>query len=183
MNNMIEKSVTQALCELYEQAKPQKNALLVVGCSTSEVMGKHIGSDGNTEVAERLYKAIMVFCKKHSLYLAVQCCEHLNRSLVIEKEYMDLKNLNRVNAVPALHAGGALATHTFKEFNNPVLVENIQADLGIDIGLTLIGMHLKPIAIPVRTSITKIGEAPIVCARTRYKYIGGCRAEYDKELS
>ncbi len=182
MKSEITKQLEKALAELYAAAKPEKGSLLIAGCSTSEIAGKKIGSGGSAEIAEEVITVLFSFCKKHSLYLAVQCCEHLNRCLVVEKEYITAHNLVRVNAVPVLHAGGAAAEYAFKTMKKAVLVENVQADLGIDIGLTLIGMHLKPVAVPVRTSIQKIGSATVVCARTRAKYIGGSRAVYDSEL-
>ena len=183
MENSIRQQLEQALEELVSLAKPDKESLLVAGCSTSEIIGNKIGSGGSGQTAEEVMDTLLSFCKKHSLYLAVQCCEHLNRSLVIEQAYMKTHNLTQVNAVPVLHAGGALAERAYKTMNNAVLVEKVQADLGIDIGLTLIGMHLKPVAVPVRTKITRIGQAVVVCARTRPKYIGGNRAVYDDQLA
>ncbi len=183
MDKIIKNQIEQLLLEFYEQSKPDKGALLVIGCSTSEVLGKRIGSDGSEKVAGVIMETLLAFCTKHELNLAVQCCEHLNRSLVIEKEYVLSHQLTQVNAVPVLHAGGALAACAYNSMKNAVLAESIQADLGIDIGLTLIGMHLKPVAVPVRTSVQKIGEAVVVCARSRPKYVGGSRAVYDDRLS
>ena len=118
--------------------------------------------------------------KKNKIELAVQCCEHLNRTIVVERK--NACGLDIVNAVPQIHAGGSMATITYQKFKEPVLVEEIKADAGIDIGNTLIGMHLKKVAVPLRLQTKKIGEANVVCARTRPKYIGGERAVYDKNL-
>lgn len=183
MKSEITRQMEQILSELAAQAKPQKGSLLIAGCSTSEIIGKKIGTGGSEETAREIMNTLLQFCKKIPLFLAVQCCEHLNRALVVEEEYMITHRLTRVNAVPKLHAGGALASEAYKRMKKPVLVEQVQAELGIDIGLTLIGMHLKPVAVPVRTSIQKIGQAQTVCARTRAKYIGGIRAAYDEDLA
>lgn len=183
MERSIRQQLEQALKELVSAAKPEKGSLLVTGCSTSEIIGKKIGSSGSGQTAQEVMDTLLNFCQKHSIFLAVQCCEHLNRSLVIEKGYMKTHNLTQVNAVPVLHAGGALADRAYKTMKNAVLVEGVQADIGIDIGLTLIGMHLKPVAVPVRTTVTHIGQAAVVCARTRPKYIGGSRAVYDDQLA
>ena len=87
-----------------------------------------------------------------------------------------------VNVVPQPKAGGSFATAAYAAFSDPVAVEHIRADAGMDIGDTLIGMHLKEVAVPVRLSVKTVGEAPLVCARTRPKFIGGCRAVYDEHL-
>lgn len=182
MTDNIQKNVLTALDELYAVANTEEGDILVVGCSTSEVAGKKIGTGGNDGIAKDIYGAIAKFCAKKKLFLAAQCCEHLNRALVIEKKAMKAYSLCRVNAIPHSKAGGAFATAAYKNMKDPVLVEAVQADMGIDIGDTLIGMHLRPVAVPVRTSVTMIGEARLVLARSRCKYVGGERAAYDHDL-
>ena len=169
-----------AFDELISQSTFEKGDILVVGCSSSEVIGEKIGTSGSLDVATEIFNILKSKCTQNGLYLACQCCEHLNRALVIEKELAKRERLTIVCAVPHEKAGGSFATAAFRGFENPVLVEEITAQLGIDIGNTLIGMHLARVAVPVRTSIKKIGEAPVTFARVRPKYIGGERARYTK---
>ncbi len=179
----IQNQLETALRELYDVAKLPAGSLLVVGCSTSEVLGDRIGSNGSEETATVLFNTINDFCRAHGIYFAAQCCEHLNRALVIEKEAYDTLRLsNRVNAVPQPHAGGSFATAVYRGFTQPYVVEHISADAGIDIGDTFIGMHLKEVAVPVRVSVSSIGKARLTLARARIKYIGGTRAVYDDNL-
>ncbi len=175
----IKEDLQKILDELYAAAMPEKGNIFVVGCSTSEITGKKIGSSGSEQCAEILVDTILSFCREKGLYLAAQCCEHLNRCLVVEKALAEKLNLDIVCAVPQKHAGGAFGTTVYKHMECPVLVEEISAHLGLDIGNTLIGMHLKKVAVPVRVSLKQLGEAPIVLARTRPKYIGGERAKYN----
>jgi len=183
MIEQIRKDLIKALEGLFTGANPGEDAILVVGCSTSEIVGEKIGTDGRDDVARAVFDTLRKFCRKKKIRLAAQCCEHLNRSLVVEKETMKRFALNRVNAVPQKHAGGAFATAAWKDMKEPVLVESIAADFGIDIGDTLIGMHIKPVAVPMRVGVKKIGSAHLVLARSRCKYVGGERAVYDPELS
>lgn len=176
----IKEQCASAVKELCEIAGLSKGDIFVVGCSTSEVTGAKIGTNSDPDTASEIFDGIYPVLKKLGVYMAVQCCEHLNRAIVIEGEAVP--SAERVNAVPQKKAGGSLATKAYASFKNPVLVEEIKADAGIDIGGTLIGMHLKRVAVPVRLSIGKIGEANILCARTRPKFIGGERAIYDKEI-
>lgn len=178
----IQQNLVAALEGLIEAAKPEKGSILVVGCSTSEVLGDKIGTTGSDEAAEIIFKTIQESAQKYSFYIAAQCCEHLNRAIVIEKEAALCRGLSQVNAIPRPHAGGAFAAAAYRGMTAPFVAEHIQADFGIDIGHTLIGMHLKEVAVPVRVSVTHIGKAPIVLARTRPKYIGGQRAIYDETL-
>lgn len=162
-------------------AKLKKGDLAVIGCSTSEVGGSKIGSDSSLEVAEAVFEGLYGVFSEKGIYIAVQCCEHLNRAIITEAEVLrDDREI--VNAVPQLHAGGAFAMTAYKTFAHPVAVEHIRADAGIDIGDTLIGMHIKEVCVPLRVKNNKIGEAHVVCARHRPKYIGGERAVYDKNL-
>lgn len=179
--NLYEKSYTAAK-ELIEIAKLEEGDLLVVGCSTSEVSGNKIGSASRPELAEDVFMGIWTAAKEAGVYLAAQCCEHLNRALIIEKCVAKDRRIDTVNVVPQPKAGGSFATKAYAHFDHPVAVEHIKAEAGMDIGDTLIGMHLKDVAVPVRLSVKSIGDAHLVCARTRAKFIGGERAHYDKAL-
>ena len=174
----IAKDLTKALLELLKTTKVETEQILVVGCSTSEVAGHPIGKNSSLEIANILLDNLLPIINEHQLYLAIQACEHLNRALVIEKNCQEKYRLEEVNVIPHEKAGGSLATAAMTRFKNPVLVENITGHLGIDIGDTFIGMHLKPVVVPVRASIKEIGFAHLTMARTRAKYIGGARAQY-----
>ena len=176
----ISKSVETAAQELLERAQLEPGSILVVGCSTSEVQGKHIGSAGNREVAAAILQPLLKVTAERQIYLAVQCCEHLNRALVVERAAMKQYWWDQVSVYPMPHAGGSLAALAMDLFQDPVLVEEIQAQAGLDIGHTLIGMHLKPVAVPMRLSVNRVGEACLVAARTRPRLIGGVRAVYAK---
>lgn len=180
--NRLYKEAKEATEELIEASKLQKGDLLVIGCSSSEIIGSKIGTNSSLEVAESVFKGIYEVLKAKEIYLAAQCCEHLNRAIVVEKEYAKAKNLEIVNVIPMPKAGGSFATTAYNSFENPVMVEEVKADAGMDIGGTLIGMNLKRVAVPVRLQIKKIGEANIICARTRPKFVGGQRAIYDDML-
>lgn len=175
----IRNQIKTALTELFDAANPENGDILVVGCSTSEVLGERIGSSGSLETANEIFLTIKELCDEKGLLLACQCCEHLNRALVVEKELAKKCGLTIVCAVPHEHAGGSFATAAFRTFKEPVLVESIKAQLGMDIGQTFIGMHLDAVAVPVRTSVKQIGSAIVTFARTRPKYIGGERAKYN----
>lgn len=181
MKNIISQAKL-AVLELIEKAKLKEGDLLVVGCSSSEVVGSEIGHGSSLEAAEAVFEGVYDVLKEKGIYLAAQCCEHLNRALIIEKEYADRHSLEVVNVVPQPKAGGSFATTCYKSFESPVAVEFIKADAGMDIGSTLIGMHLKHVAVPLRLSIDKIGCANVTFARTRPKCIGGIRAIYDDNL-
>lgn len=166
--------------ELGEKAHLKPGNIVVVGCSTSEVLGSKIGTNSNPDAAKEIFNALHDYAKANGIYLAVQCCEHLNRAIIVERKAVPCAEI--VNVVPQPKAGGSLATQAYAGFDDPVAVEEIKADAGIDIGLTLIGMHLKKVAVPVRLEHNRIGEALIVAARTRPKFIGGARAVYDDSL-
>ena len=176
----IETEARQAMTELVAAAKLKKGDVLVVGCSSSEMVGGHIGKDSSIEAARALYAGAAPVLAEKGIWLAAQCCEHLNRAIVVERAALP-PWAETVNAVPQPHAGGSFATAAYAHMADPVLVENIRAGAGIDIGGTLIGMHLRPVAVPVRLSLARIGEAGILCARTRPKYIGGSRAVYQTD--
>lgn len=174
----IQKEAAQAVRELIEAAGLKKGQLLVIGCSSSEIVGEKIGKGSSVEAAQAVFDAIMPILKEKDIYLAAQCCEHLNRALVIEREAAEKFGYEVVSVVPQPKAGGSFATAAYHGFTDPVMVEEIKADAGLDIGGTLIGMHLKRVAVPVRLSLDHIGSAILLCARTRPKYIGGERAKY-----
>ena len=172
---------TQAVTEeLIEKAALKAGQILVVGCSTSEVLGSKIGTNSNPDTAKDIFQALHDTAKKYGIYLAIQCCEHLNRAIITERSAVPFGEI--VNVVPQSKAGGSLATQAYAGLEDPVAVEEIKADAGIDIGFTLIGMHLKKVAVPVRLEHNRIGEAMIVAARTRPKFIGGERAIYSDDL-
>jgi len=175
----IKQETLSVLSELLSVANLDRGDILVVGCSTSEVSKHRIGSFSNAEIGTVIFETLHTELEKQGIHLATQCCEHLNRAIIIEKSVAKENRLPIVNVVPQLKAGGAFSTAAFAGFTNPVAVEYIQAQAGIDIGDTLIGMHLAPVAVPVRVATKEIGSAHIVCARTRGKYIGGQRACYN----
>lgn len=179
MNNLYEQA-TAVMRELGEKAKLKAGDIVVVGCSTSEIIGSKIGTNSSPDVAGIVFSGIYDYANKMGWQLAFQCCEHLNRAIVVEKSAV--LNAEIVNVVPQPKAGGSMATQAYKHFKNPVVVEEIKADAGIDIGFTLIGMHLKKVAVPLRLENNKIGEATILAARTRPKFIGGSRAAYNDDL-
>lgn len=169
----------QALTQLLEAARLKQGQILVVGCSTSEVLGQRIGSSSSLEAATAIMAGLYPLVCEKGLYLAVQCCEHLNRALVVEAECLEAYRLEQVTVYPVPGAGGSMAHSAMKTLKNPVVVESIQAHAGMDIGDTFIGMHLKPVAVPVRSNIKEIGAAHLTMARTRPRLIGGERARYE----
>ena len=166
--------------ELIEKAALSEGKLVVIGCSTSEILGNRIGTDSNPDVANQLFDALYNVFSRHKVLVAVQCCEHLNRAIVTERKAVPFAEI--VNVIPQPKAGGSLATAAYRGFTDPVVVEHIKADAGLDIGNTLIGMHLKEVAVPLRLSVDHIGCANLVAARTRAKFIGGIRAIYDENM-
>ena len=176
--SQITQQANQALRELLEVAGLKAGDLFVVGCSSSEVRGEHIGKGSSMEIAAAILQGIYPELKERGIWLAAQCCEHLNRALILEEEAARAYGYEPVSVLPQSHAGGSWATNCWQAFEHPVAVEHIQAAAGMDIGDTLIGMHLKPVVVPVRVSLRQIGQANLVCARTRPKFIGGARAVY-----
>lgn len=170
----------QVTRELIEKAKLQAGQIVVVGCSTSEICGSRIGSDSRPEVAKLVLEAIWDELRAKGIYLAAQCCEHLNRAIIIERAAVPFADV--VNVVPQPKAGGSFATAAYHAFEDPVAVEHIRADAGLDIGGTLIGMHLKQVAVPLRLRLDHIGNAILLAARVRPKFVGGSRAVYDERL-
>lgn len=176
------KDAKRVVSEFLEQTKLKKGDLVVIGCSTSEIAAQRIGSYSNAELGEAVFLAMHEELAKAGLSVATQCCEHLNRALIMEEADAQRFGYEIVNVVPQLKAGGSFSTAAWKHMQNPVAVEHIQAHAGIDIGDTLIGMHLRPVAVPVRIEHPTIGGAHIVCARSRAKFIGGDRAHYNEDL-
>lgn len=176
----VQSQLSQHLNELEQQIQFRPKQLFVIGCSTSEIAGARIGTSGAMEIAEVLYKEFSLFAKKHNLFLAFQGCEHINRALTLEYEAALAYSLEPVSVIPVKRAGGSMAAYAYTQLEQPVVVEHVPAHAGIDIGQTIIGMHLKEVAIPIRTSIRQIGEAVVTSATTRPKLIGGERAIYSK---
>lgn len=172
----------QAVCEFLDISKMKEEQILVVGCSSSEIASSRIGSFSSKEIGETVYRALADECERRNIYLAAQCCEHLNRALIIEEKAAEKYGYELVNVVPQLKAGGSFATAAWAGMINPVAVEKIAAHGGMDIGDTLIGMHLRAVAVPVRIPTLQIGGARVVCARVRPKFVGGTRACYDEAL-
>ena len=179
---LITKQSYCAAKELIERANMKPGQVLLIGCSTSEVQGFDLGSHSGPEIGQAILDGILPASKEKGVYLAAQCCEHINRAVILEEAAMEKYNLTQVNAVPQPKAGGSFATALYGALESPVAVEDLKAHAGIDIGGVLIGMHLKEVAVPVRLETRKIGEAIIIAARTRPKFTGGERAVYNDEL-
>ena len=172
----------QATEELLAAARLERGDIFVVGCSSSEIVGGRIGHASSLEAAQAVFAGIYPALQERGIWLAAQCCEHLNRALVLERDCARQYGYDPVCVIPQPKAGGSFATTAWERFAHPVAVEHIRAKAGMDIGGTLIGMHLGEVAVPVRLSVTQIGQAPILCARTRPKFIGGERAQYCDEM-
>lgn len=174
----VQSEAARAAQQLIEAAHLHQGQIVVVGCSTSEVVGRRVGSWSTPEIAQAIFNGLNGVFAPQGIYIAAQCCEHLNRALIVE--YEAVRGAEIVNVKPQPKAGSSFATAAYNSFRQPVALEEIQADAGLDIGGTLIGMHLRRVAVPVRLSLKQIGEANILCARTRPKYIGGSRAVYQE---
>ena len=180
MMKHIQAQAEAAVRELIEVAGLRRGEILVVGCSSSEIVGGSIGHASSTEAADAVFAAIAPILAEKGIYLAAQCCEHLNRALIMERSTAEKYGYDPVWVKPQPKAGGSFATAVWDAMKDPVAVEAVKAHAGMDIGATLIGMHLRRVAVPVRTSVKYIGEAVVVCARTRAKYVGGPRAIYQE---
>ena len=176
--NEIAEQMRQAFSEYLDVANLRPGNIVVIGCSTSEVHGGRIGKDSQPDIAAVLYDVLAPMAEEKGLYLAFQCCEHLNRALVVAREVMEKYNLTEVTVVPQIHAGGSMGSYAYRHKADPVMVESIQAHGGLDIGETLIGMHLRPVAVPKRLSVKYIGKARLTAAASRPRLIGGERAKY-----
>ena len=168
-----------AAAELLDEAGLRPGEIFVVGCSSSEVLGGRIGKASSREAAQAVLEGIYPILREREIFLAAQCCEHLNRALIIERACADKYGYDPVCVVPQPHAGGSFAAAAWAAFRQPTAVERIRAHAGLDIGGALIGMHLREVAVPVRLSLDRIGAAILLCARTRPKFIGGSRAVYE----
>jgi len=180
MENQFTQQAKKALNELIDKAKLKKGNIVVIGCSTSEILGSKIGTNSCPDVALQVYEGLAEVAKEYGIYLAFQCCEHLNRAIVTEREAAPFAD--EVNVIPQPKAGGSMATQAWAHMEHPIAIEEIRADAGLDIGLTMIGMHLKKVAVPVRLENHMIGEAHVAGARTRPKFVGGVRAVYNEDL-
>ena len=178
LENEIREAAETVISEILENTSLKKGDVFVIGCSSSEILGSKIGKGSSFEAARVVFDAIYPKLREKGIYLAAQCCEHLNRALVVERECAEKYGYDIVAVKPQPKAGGSFATLTYENMDDAVVVEHIRANAGLDIGLTLIGMHLRDVAVPLRLSVNKIGEAHIVCAFTRPKFLGGSRAIY-----
>lgn len=180
----VEREAANAAQELVEAARLHRGQIVVIGCSTSEVVGHQVGSWSTPEAAQAIFRGLQSVFAPRGVYLAAQCCEHLNRALIVERAAAEKFGLDEVNVIPQPKAGGSFGTTAYKRFEEPVAVESVKqsASAGMDVGNTLIGMHIKPVVVPLRIETKKIGEAPLVCARRRPKFVGGSRAVYNDEL-
>lgn len=178
MLNEVKKNIDHIVTEWLQTEYIKEGDLFVIGCSTSEVAGKQIGTSGSEEIAEVIFHSLKHLENEKKTHLAFQCCEHLNRTLVVEKNVQEKLQLEPVSVIPVPTAGGSMASYAYNHLNNAVVVEEIAANAGIDIGDTMIGMHLKKVAVPIRLKQKTIGNAHVTAARTRPKLIGGARAHY-----
>ena len=176
----VKEEAANAARQLAEAAHLHRGQLVVVGCSTSEVVGHQVGSWSTPEVANAIFEGLNSVFAPMGVYIAAQCCEHLNRALIVEHEAVP--NGEIVNVMPQPKAGSSFATAAYQAFRHPVALEEVRADAGLDIGGTLIGMHLKKVAVPVRLQQNHIGQAIVLAARVRPKFIGGERDIYDESL-
>ncbi len=176
--DLIAKQTEQIIRSLLTDHPMKRDSILVIGCSSSEVAGGRIGKNSSEEIGQVIFQTAKRITDEMGVFLACQCCEHLNRALVVENACAEKYGYEPVCVVPWLHGGGSFATAAYHHFTEPVVVEHIKASAGIDIGDTLIGMHLKDVAVPVHFSQQKIGEAHVVAAYSRPKLIGGERAHY-----
>ena len=174
----LKDQLTEIVNDILAEAHLKKGDLFVLGCSTSEVVGGHIGKNSSAEVGQWIIRTLKELLDPKEIALAVQGCEHLNRALVVERTVAEAKNFEIVSVVPALHAGGACSVAAFDQFNDPVEVEHVVGQAGIDIGDTSIGMHIKHVQVPVRPRLKTLGQAHVTALRSRPKYIGGPRANH-----
>ena len=182
MLNEIKSSAAKLTEQLIAVSGIGKGDILVVGCSSSEIVGAVIGHGSSLEAAEAVFEGINSVTSRYGIYLAAQCCEHLNRAIVVERDCAEQYRLDQVTVMPIPSAGGSFASTAYRRFERPVVVEAIKAHAGIDVGDTLNGMHLRPNAVTVRLDVKQLGEARVVCARTRPKLIGGIRAQYPEDI-
>ncbi len=179
LQNDIFTIIDKAVDALQQAGEIAPGGMIVLGCSTSEVAGARIGKGSVPELGQIIASAMLEACRKRGLYAAFQCCEHLNRAIVMEQEALDARRLTQVKAVPQPKAGGSVPAAAWKLLSRPALAVNVQADAAIDIGDTLVGMHIRPVAVPLRMEENRIGHANLVMAYSRLPFIGGSRAVYE----
>jgi len=179
--NMIQQQTISIVNQLLDVSLLSTNQIFIIGCSTSRVTGYKIGKHSSEQVAKCIFEATYPILKHKGIHLAVQCCEHLNRAIVLEGIAAKQYGFEQVNVIPKINAGGALAAYAYEHMSEAVIVEYIKADAGMDIGGTMIGMHLKPVVVPIHFEKNEIGQANVISARTRSKYIGGARANYRQD--
>lgn len=177
----LKEEVIQVIKQILEKVDYKEGDIFVVGCSSSEVLGDRIGTGSSYEIGEEIFLTIKEILDEKKIFLAAQACEHLNRSLVIERELQEREGFEEVTVVPFPKAGGSFASAAYRHFDDPVVVEFIKADMGLDIGDTFIGMHIKHVCVPLRIDKKSIGKAHISQAYSRPKLIGGSRARYSLE--
>ncbi len=182
--SLLKEQAAQAAAQVCGGAGLRAGDLFAVGCSSSEICGEKIGTHSSVEVAEAVFDGIYGVLRERNIFLAAQCCEHLNRALIVERSACERFGLDEVNVIPQPKAGGSFAVAAYKRFADPVAVECLKqsACAGMDIGGTLIGMHIKPVVVPLRIEVKRIGEAAVLCARRRAKFVGGSRAVYNEAL-
>lgn len=179
MDEQIKHDIDRVVDEWLATDYLKENDLFVIGCSTSEVAGETIGTSGSEDIAQVLFESLQRFQREKKVHLVFQCCEHLNRALVMEREVQQALGIDEVTVIPTPSAGGSMASYAYNHLRDAVVVEAVKAHAGMDIGDTMIGMHLKPVAVPLRFTTKKIGNAHLTLARTRPKLIGGARARYE----
>lgn len=174
----LQQQLQEILDDVLVKAQLEAGDIFVLGCSTSEVLGHMIGKYSSLEIGELIVSTVLQKLKPLGVHLAVQGCEHLNRSLVIEKSVAKMNGLEEVWVLPTLEAGGAASVAVMSLFEQPIEVANVQAKAGLDIGDTFIGMHIKSVQVPIRPSRKSLGEAHVTAVTSRPKYVGGPRASY-----
>lgn len=177
----LKQQTSQLFTEFLDSGHFKPGQIIVIGCSTSEVAGEHIGHAGSPAIAEALFEPLYQLATERGIHLAFQCCEHLNRALVVTRQTMEAYHLEEVTVIPYPHAGGSMASHAYRHLPDAVVVESVQAHGGWDIGETLIGMHMRAVAVPLRLSSRTLGNARLNACFTRPKLIGGERAHYQLE--
>lgn len=176
----INRVLDAAVEALVQAGRMAPGSMIVLGCSTSEVAGARIGKGSVPELGEIIARAMLDACHKRGLSAAFQCCEHLNRAIVMEQDALDQRRLMQVRAIPQPKAGGSVPAAAWKMLKSPALAMSVQAEAGIDIGDTLVGMHIRPVAVPLRMEYGSVGHANLVMAYSRLPYIGGSRAVYEE---
>ena len=178
----IQRATSQIVEDVLEKAGLREGSLFVLGLSSSEVLGGHIGKESSQEIGEIIVKTVQAILDEKGIHLAVQGCEHVNRVLVIERQVAEQFGLEIVSVLPTLHAGGSGQLAAFKFMQDPVEVEFIKAHAGLDIGDTAIGMHVKHVQVPIRPVLREIGHAHVTALASRPKLIGGARAQYPEDF-